>query len=269
MALLLLHHQRAQLALEGVERSRRWVAWARHVHPLVAFDRAGAVGHHHDAVGQVDRLFNRVGDKQDGLAQFLPDAQQLVLQIAPGQRVQRAKRFVHQHDRRIQRQHAGNRHPLAHAAGEVFRVAVAKVFQVQQIQQLIHRLGDVAARFLLHLQAKGDVLRHGHPRKQRVLLKHHAAIRAGAEDFFALDGDFARRRRLKTGHGVQQGGFAAAGRPQQADKLAGLDGQLNVFQRHHRATRRGEHFLHIIDQNLAHLSAPGRDASAADGCSGG
>jgi hypothetical protein len=62
---------------------------------------------------------------------FRPDAQQLVLQVAPGQRVEGAEGLVHQHDRRIERQHARDRHPLAHAAGQVLRIARAEFRQRQ------------------------------------------------------------------------------------------------------------------------------------------
>ena len=53
--------------------------------------RARAVGHQHDAVGEIDRLVDVVGDHEHGLAGLLADAAHLVLQRAAGERVERAR----------------------------------------------------------------------------------------------------------------------------------------------------------------------------------
>ena len=78
----------------------------RHPHLVVARPRqidredllgaARTLGHHHDAVGQVDRLVDLMGDEQHGLLRLLPDAQQLDLHQVAGLRVERRERLVHQ-----------------------------------------------------------------------------------------------------------------------------------------------------------------------------
>ena len=81
-----------------------------------ALDGSRPVSHHRDAVGEVNRFLDAVGDKDDGLAELVPDVQQLVLQGPASQRIERAERLIHQHDRRIERQQSRNCDSLAHAA---------------------------------------------------------------------------------------------------------------------------------------------------------
>src|SRR6185437_8669701 len=75
------------LVLEGVtDFQLELVEFRRHPHLVVARARqadgedllgaAGPLGHHHDAVGQIDRLVDLVGDEQNGLLRLLPDAEQ-------------------------------------------------------------------------------------------------------------------------------------------------------------------------------------------------
>src|SRR5262249_12839708 len=51
----------------------------------------------------------------------------------------------------------------------------------------------------------------------------------------AVDADFARARVLEAGDHAQGGGLAAAGRPDQHDELAVLDGKAQVAHRDHGA----------------------------------
>ena len=112
------------LALQRVELRRGGVARARRAPPgRSRFTRAGPVGHHHHPVGEVDRLLDPVRDEDDGLPERGPDPQQLVLQVAAGERVERAEGFVHEQHGRIDGEHAGDGDALAHAAGEVLRIA--------------------------------------------------------------------------------------------------------------------------------------------------
>ena len=121
-------------------------------------------------------------DKQHGFAGRLPDAQQQLLHEHPGLVVECAKGLVEQQDLRVVGQCAGNRRALLHAAGQLLGKMVFKAAQAD--------FGDevVAALFLRGLahaaltQAETDILGNGQPRKQRVALKHHAAISARALD---------------------------------------------------------------------------------------
>ena len=89
--------------------------------------RPGPRRHHHDPVGEVDRLGDRVGDEDGAGAGLRADPQQLVLQPLAGHLVERAERLVHQQQRRVYGQRPGDRDPLLHAAGQLGRVVPGEV----------------------------------------------------------------------------------------------------------------------------------------------
>src|ERR1700693_5846871 len=78
---------------------------------------------------------------------------------------------------------------------------------------------------------EADVLPYRHPRKQRVILKYHAAITAGTGDGLAVDCDLAGGRLFKSGDDPQQRGFSAAGGADHADELAPGNGKIDRRQR--------------------------------------
>ena len=74
-----------------------------------------------DAVAHLDRLVDVVGDEHDRLADLALEAQELVLEPLAVDRVDRAERLVHQHQRRVGRQRARHADALALAARELRR----------------------------------------------------------------------------------------------------------------------------------------------------
>ena len=130
-----------------------------------------------DPVAHLDRLVDVVGDEDDRLAQLGLQAQELVLQPLAVDRVDRAERLVHQHQRRVGRERAGDADALALAAGELGRVAVAEVAgQADDLQQLL----DALVRALLvpaeQVGDGGDVLADRLVREQADLLDHVADL---------------------------------------------------------------------------------------------
>ena len=61
-----------------------------------------------DAVTELDRLVDVVRDEDDGLAEFLLKPEELLLQLGPHHRVDRAERLVHEHHRRVCGQGTGD-----------------------------------------------------------------------------------------------------------------------------------------------------------------
>ncbi len=106
--------------------------------------------------------------------EVLLDLQHLVAEQQPGLLVERGERLVHQQDLRLGGERAGDGDALAHAAGELVRIAVLEPVEADQRDELL-RL--VEPRGLAHagdLEREGDVLDHGAPGKGRFLLEHHA-----------------------------------------------------------------------------------------------
>ena len=101
---------------------------------------------HRDAVAHLDRLVDVVGDEDDRLADLGLEAQELVLEPLAVDRVDRAERLVHQHQRRVGGERAGDADALALAAGELRRVAAGHLLrQADQVEQLLARARRCAA----------------------------------------------------------------------------------------------------------------------------
>ena len=87
----------------------------------VADDPARPAGEHEDAVGEEDRLGDRVGHEHDARPRLAPDGLQVDVEPLAGQRVERAERLVEEQDRRLEHDGPGDRGPLAHPAGQLVR----------------------------------------------------------------------------------------------------------------------------------------------------
>ena len=95
------------------------IARARDRDLVIADDARRSARQHQRTVAERDRLGDVVGDEDDGLAAEVPEPQEILLQLHPRLRVERAERLVHQDHRRIVDQRADQRGALAHAAGQV------------------------------------------------------------------------------------------------------------------------------------------------------
>ena len=84
-----------------------------------------AVVDHHDLVGDLEGLLLVVGDEDGGHVHLVVQPAQPVAQLLADLGVERAERLVEQQHRRLDRERAGQRHPLPLAAGELRRAAGA------------------------------------------------------------------------------------------------------------------------------------------------
>ena len=188
------------------------------------------------------------------------DFQQLVLQLGAGQRVQRAERFVEQQHFGLHRQGSGNADALLHAAGDFAGALLRGGGQTDHRQ---HRIG---ARLELGFAFGGgkhaldrqiDVFKAGQPRQQRVVLKHHGALRAGASDFAVGAQQYTLRGQGQPGDQVEQRRFAAARVADQGDKLALGDLEVDILQRAERAFFRLEGLFDTLDVDVLGVGRDG------------
>ena len=111
------------LALQDVQRADEGGDEAR-LRPVVDLERRAdllrpAAVHHHDAVGDRQRLFLVVRHEDRGDAEVLLDLADLLAQRHAHLGVERGKRLVEQQHLRLRRERAGERHALLLAAGEL------------------------------------------------------------------------------------------------------------------------------------------------------
>src|SRR5579872_6028588 len=100
-------------------RTRNILARAREIDDLQLLNSAGMAAHDRHAVGQEDRLVNRMSNKNDSLAvasrcRLTPDAEQLFLQDDPRLRIDSCKWLIHQQNLRLVGKQTCNRTALAH-----------------------------------------------------------------------------------------------------------------------------------------------------------
>ena len=107
------------------------------------------------------------------------DAEELVLQPGPGDRVDRAERLVHQQHRRVRGERAGDADPLALTAGELRGVAAAVRARVEpdQLEQLVDPRLRLVAVPAEQVRDRRDVRADRLVREEADLLDHvaHAA----------------------------------------------------------------------------------------------
>jgi hypothetical protein len=84
------------------------------------------------------------------------------------------KRLVHQHQRRLDHDGAGDGDALLLAAGKLAGQLVDLALQPDQRGRLGDALVDLGLGQAAHLQAEADILVHAHMREQRIVLEHHA-----------------------------------------------------------------------------------------------
>ncbi|ESR71714.1 hypothetical protein T266_08105 [Pseudomonas aeruginosa VRFPA05] len=199
---------------------------------VAALDDASGV-HQDDAVGQGQRFFLIMGDEHRGQPQLLLDAADLFAQVLADARVEGRQRLVEQQQARARHQRAGQRHALALAAGELVRVACGVLAQFHQFDGFGDPLLQFRRRHLLHAQAEGDVLLHGHVGEQRVALEHHgdpALLRRQRHHILAVDEDAPAVDLGQPGDAAQQGGLAAAAGAEQGDELAAGGGEVDIAE---------------------------------------
>ena len=104
----------------------------------------------------------------------------------------------------------------------------------QDIGGPVHRRFDPLLGAAGDLQGETHIVGDGHVRIERIVLEDHGNApfrRFGLRDIAPVDQQFARSDRFKPGDGAQQGGLAAAGRPDHDHELALIHREADAFQR--------------------------------------
>ncbi len=202
--------------------------------------------HHHDAVGEIHRLFDAMGDEENraGIGPGQPD--QFLLHQDSGLGVERAERLVHQQHVGIDCIGARNGHPLLQAARQLMGIGIGVILEAHQLQEMLDAANSFAASDLPAFEAEADVLAHGLPGKQRELLKHHGAIRAGCKDRALSHEHAAGGREVEPGGHAQHRRLAAAGWADNGHELPVVNRQGHIVDSRHGVAGMGIHARHRV-----------------------
>ncbi|MEY9542881.1 hypothetical protein ABIE85_005941 [Bradyrhizobium diazoefficiens] len=203
---------------------------ARHRHGDDLADPPGPARQHHDAVGEPRRLFEIVRDIDRAHAAVGEKADEVLHQQLAGLRIQRRERLVHQQDGRPDRQRPRNPDALAHAAGELLWIGLAKIGQAGAAQRILDQRAALRRRELGVQQREFNVLLDRRPGQQRKILEHEGerietVRRRRPAQLWRAGG-----RLQQPAEDRQQRALAAAGRTDDRDHLAGADGEGDVVE---------------------------------------
>ena len=191
-----------------------------------------AVAHDHDVVAQLEGLGQVVGDEHHRLADLIVEAQDLVLHVAPDQRIEGAERLIEEHDLGIHGEGAGQPDSLLHPTGELIRIAVRMAGEPDQID---HRVGPCVARRLLlaaDLEGIADVVDDAPVRQQPEVLEDHRKavppeltkpLAVGGADVLPVEHDLAGGRFDQARQASDERRFAAAREAHDDKHLARVD----------------------------------------------
>src|SRR5215813_1358595 len=178
---------------------------------------------HGDAVTEAHRLDLVMGDVDGGDPHPLLELLQLVTGRRAELGVQVGQRLVEQEHLRLPDQGAGQRDPLALAAGQLPGPAVEQLVNAEPAGCPAHLLRPLLPRYARGREREGDVREHGLVRVQGVALEHHRDLpRPGGQvgDHPPPDEDVAVAGVFQARDEPQQGCLAAAGRAEQDEVLA-------------------------------------------------
>ena len=195
-----------------------------------------------------------MGHHYESKADLVVQALQLHLHGFTELGVERRQRLVEQQDLRPPDQGTGERHALLLADGKLRRPAVGLVEQLDRVERLLHLARRLAPLHAGDGEAVADVLRDREVREERKVLKHHvdgSPIRRKVGHVAPVERDAARIGKLEPAHHAERRGLAAAGGPEDGEKLAFLDGERHIVHGAHTAAER---LADVLDFKMAAIA---------------
>src|SRR5262249_42986077 len=170
------------------------------------------------ALAQLELFLHVRRDEQNGPRAFAEGPQQPLLHLGPGDRVERPERLIEQQHILVGDERPQEADPLPHATGQLCRTDVLEHGQAEPREQRPGLLSGLGPGDSPVFQRDGRVVEGGPPRKQQVALRHERAPgQAVLGGGGPLDVHLTGIRVDKPSDDVQQGGFAAAARPDDPD----------------------------------------------------
>ncbi|MDT4857646.1 hypothetical protein FQZ97_920790 [compost metagenome] len=144
-------------------------------------------------------------------------------------RIEGRERLIEEQHLRIGGQGARQGGALAHAAGKLKRVVVAKAVEMALLEHLLGNCLALRRGHAFDFQAQLDVAADAAPGHQQILLQHEGDLAHRSDDAFAPHIDLTLAGAVETGPHVQQGAFATPGRTDDGDDFATADSQVEVL----------------------------------------
>jgi hypothetical protein len=179
-----------------------------------------------------------VGDEDDRRAGPLPDPEQLDVHPLARHLVERPERLVHQEELGLDHERPGDRGALLHAARELPWVVAGEVAELDEVEHLARAPLTLARGHAEDFQRQLHVRLDRSPVEQHRGLEDHPVVAVDPCPLcrLAVHLDAPARRLREVADQPQEGALSAAGRADEADELAGADGEIDVFEGDRRTT---------------------------------
>ena len=192
-----------------------------------------AVVHDDNPVAHRQRFFLIVGHVDEGDAEVFLKRLELQLHLLAQLQIQRAQRLIQQEKLRVVGERSCDGDALLLAAGELVRLPLSHLSELDQLQHGIHLFTDLRLAETFFDQTEGHVVEDVHVREEGIVLKDRVdvpLIRRQIRHVPALQLHGSFRRRLEPGDDAQGGRLSAAGRPQEGQKLSLIDRQVGRLE---------------------------------------
>jgi hypothetical protein len=156
---------------------------------------------------------------------------QPVAQLLAYLRVERAERLVEQEHLGLDRECAGERHALPLPTGQLRRITIGELIEVDELEEFHDAPFDLVLRALANRQAERHVLEHGHVLERGVVLEDEpdvAVLRRQLGRVGAGDLDDAVVGVFEAGDDAQQRRLPAAARTKQRRERSARDLEIHV-----------------------------------------
>ena len=187
-----------------------------------------------------------MGDENHRRLELLLNAGEFPLELNARHRIKSAERFIHQKDRRIDRESSRHAHALTLTTRKLGRPArrVDLRRKTHEIEQRVHALTRPIGSPPLETRHEPDIFFDGHVRKQADILEHVADATSEPDAVplarvTAFDPDRSRYRQQQTIDQLEDGGLAGAAPSHEHHDFAGADRQRESVEQR-RAVRVAE-----------------------------
>src|SRR5919106_5423654 len=145
----------------------------------------------------------------------------------------------------MDRQGSSDCDPLCHPTGELVWVGALEAGEANEGDVLGYRAATLRRPEVR--ETEGDVLFHRQPRKQPMLLEHHAAFDARPSNRLTAERHAALVAALEAGDDPEQRALSAAARSHHHYKLAGANGQIQPGESRHAPLALSERLPQVLD----------------------
>jgi hypothetical protein len=126
------------------------------------------------------------------------------------------------------------------------------VSELDEVEISFGSSATISFRHAGHIEAELDIFDYSPPWKERIILKHHPAIRTRPFDKFSVEKYVPFGRTQKTRDQIEKRRFPASAGAQQAHELSVRNVEPNVTQRDILIVKTVRHTIHLDECAAAH-----------------